>query len=355
MPTSVHDFPQFSRLPAELRDEIWTYCLPHRVCELDQPAPHIVFWVRGKEWGEGPWPCDLDHTTKMNGGLPLISRVCRESRSVVLKNGIVRKDLLDNQPLEAKWCSGVEADWTWQDRTRDSVHRNWEPGYEADFGSSGSLLHNLAWEASRTSSRKGCLMIEYLDQSFGSPNLFAHIAHFGPPIFVPLSPDKLRDAEALKLLPEWRVVMKVIVVHSDLKSVVEMGLFGLFGDARVQVIDVSEQNRVEEYFSLAEMCERKGSIKVRQDFSRESADSMKQQLRAVVMEQFRCEELAELMRPAIMFRLCTQMCNHVGYEYYSNASRLERYRERYRIEHGGDGRGRCRRVSCCGRRAKAWG
>ena len=90
-------------------------------------------------------------------------------------------------------------------------------------------------------------------------------------------------------------------------------LFGLFGDAQVQIVDVSQEAKVAAYFDLAETCERRTPVTIRQNFGRDSVDSMKNYLRQVIIDQFHSEELAATMHPAIMFRLCTRMCNHIGH------------------------------------------
>ena len=158
-------------------------------------------------------------------------------------------------------------------------------------------------------------MITYLDCGFGYPDPFDDVTPpttpYTPP---PLRFNESRDIEALRKLSTWLVVMRVVIVHSDLEGVVRTGLFGMLGDARVQVIDVCEEDKVEAFLSLAETCEHKSNVTVAQDFSRESVDSMMQKLRASVQKGYYSESLAsELhLRPAIMFRLCTRMCNHEG-------------------------------------------
>lgn len=164
-------------------------------------------------------------------------------------------------------------------------------------------------------SAGGSLMIHYLDEYFGTTNPFADIMPTpGQAIMFPPEPDKLRDYETLKQLPNWLVVMGVIVIYSDLEAAKATALLGLLGDAYVHVVGVSENARIEAFLNLAEMCERKGTIKGPQDFSREAADSMKKKLTAVVVQEFQSEELVAARHPAIMFRLCTRMCNHISHK-----------------------------------------
>ena len=313
MSTPTTYFPLFPKLPAELREEIWRYCLPHRYRELDQPVADIVFFAPDNQ--DGPWPCDLYHTTDMNARPPLISRVCHESRCVAFKTGgTLPRYPSAGWPVEARWHSGLENEEAWHDRARDAVHLNWEPACDPEYTSSGSPLHCLSWDASHESVG-GSMTIRCLDPSFDEHQLDGVDYTRAPgPFRNSLNPDKLRDLEALERQAEWLVVLRIIVVHSDFKAAAATGLFGLLGDARVQVIEVSEEARIEAFFDLAEACERKTSVTVRQDFHRESADSMKEKLSKSIVERFRSQKLAEAMRPAIMFRLCTQMCNHVRHE-----------------------------------------
>jgi hypothetical protein len=155
-------------------------------------------------------------------------------------------------------------------------------------------------------------MVDYLDESFGLPDPFEDLDLRAPT--GPVEPSKLTDLEILSRFQKWRVVMRVIVVHSDPRTAAETGLFGLLGDARVQIFDVSDQTRIEALFDFAEKCERQNPVTIAQNFHRESTDAVEQKLKTVIIEQFQSEELAAAMRPAVMFRLCTRMCNHTEYE-----------------------------------------
>ena len=200
----------------------------------------------------------------------------------------------------------------WQDRARNLAHLNWTSAYEPEYEYAGSPLDCIAWEVSRLPGGGSLLMIDYLDRFWGSPHSFADLAPIvNRPIVTALSPDELRDLNALKKLTNGLVVMRVIVVHCDIKTVAGTDLFGLLGDARVQIVDVADEARIEAFFAPAESSERKSSVTIGQDFGRESANSMRQKLRAVIIAQFCSEELAAAMRPAVRFRLCTRMCNNI--------------------------------------------
>lgn len=107
--------------------------------------------------------------------------------------------------------------------------------------------------------------------------------------------------DAFRQLPSWVVVMRVVVVHADFRTAAATGLFRLLGDARVQLIDVSDEARVNAFFDFAEGSERKGHVTVHQDLHRDSVESMEQKLREVIIKTFGSEELMPAMHPAIMF------------------------------------------------------
>ncbi|KEQ61344.1 uncharacterized protein M437DRAFT_51783 [Aureobasidium melanogenum CBS 110374] len=127
---------------------------------------------------------------------------------------------------------------------------------------------------------------------------------------IPICQDRQEDLAALKLLPEWRVVVRVIVIHLDFARAAKSGLFGLLGDEPVQVVDATSP-LVSQLYELAETCEREAyALTAAQDFTRMSAGDMDAMVKRVAFKTFHDHELSKRMRPAIMFRLCTEMCNH---------------------------------------------
>jgi len=184
---------------------------------------------------------------------------------------------------------------------QDSIqHLNWTSVYNADYQSQGSPLHTLAWKASQTSGIAS-LMEEFIAPLYKYP----FWGRFTPTF----RHDKAGDLEALQQISDWLVVMRIIVIHSEHKPAAKTGMFGLLGDAPVQIVAVSDDARVHAFYHLAETCERRTPVKVAQDFSRESVDSMKQRLRNRILRTHDSERLVAAMRPAIMFRLCTDGCN----------------------------------------------
>jgi hypothetical protein len=281
---SPDHFYLFPQLPAELRLAIWRYCLPYRISELDIPADQIVFRLDPG----APSPCNLWLTTYANGRPPVISYVCVESRAVAFETGsVLFYD--ETAPPEAWWHSGNSVTDPWHDRARDSLHVNWTAAYEADYQSYGSPIHHLAWEATRLSC-SGSLMLDQLRFEAGC--------------------DMSPILKAMRKLSTWAVVMRVIVVHADFPTAVATGLFGLLGDARVQLVHISHA-RIHSFFDLAEDGERNYPVTVRQNLRRDWVGSAGQELQDVICKAFGSKISMPTMEPVVMFRLCTKMCNRV--------------------------------------------
>ena len=98
---TFHPFPQ---LPPELREEIWRYCLPYQARELDVRLADNVYWNE-------PRPCQLQDTSLQNSHPPLLTRICRESRAVALKAGVLLTD--NTQPASADWYVATTISQSW--------------------------------------------------------------------------------------------------------------------------------------------------------------------------------------------------------------------------------------------------
>lgn len=268
-PQEPGTFHRFQRLPPELRVIIWRHCLPHRVVELDEPFDESGLAL----------PCGLELTSHMNGHPPLISRVCRESRVVALQSrSLIPKE---GMPEDAKWRTDTQLNIP-IDRSRDLVHLNWTPG-SPYYHSRGSSVSYLAWHAAWV-ARGGSLM-----------------------------KDNLRYAEidALKKMSSWLVVMRVVIIHARYEYAAKTGLFGLLGDAPVQVVEVSDEARVEAFFDFADESQRNGHVTHLQDLNRDSPEVVRRALDDALDRGFGIhKKQLPSMHPAIMFRLCTDMCNH---------------------------------------------
>lgn len=157
----------------------------------------------------------------------------------------------DRPTPDAEWESGLglETKDAWQDRVRDSAHLSWNPCMSEPWRSTGNPVGYLAWQASRRSG-VGSLMSGFFNPWVIGPSLIFPPSGFQTwakrDIKIPLAPSTLLELEGLKKLSKCLVVFRVIVVHSQLEHAVATGLFGLLGDACVQIVDASEEARVEE-------------------------------------------------------------------------------------------------------------
>lgn len=276
-------FHRFSHLPTELRLAIWRECLPRRVVEID---PHY------DEDDDVPSPCKWEHTTTLNRRLPVISRVCHESRMVACEAGHYR-DL--KAPPDAEWKSALRLNHSWIDSSRDTVHLHWIPFFEPLFSyctNGGSALDYLAWNASQ--AQGGSFMFNYLESNFdGDVDMEERIG-------------------ALQKLRRGAVVMRIIVVHTTIENAAKAELFGLLGDAPIQIVDASDTQRLDALFDLAEACEStRNFTATRQDFQKDSPELYKTTLKKKLVDAFQSQgaQMLSSLYPAIMFRLCPNFCN----------------------------------------------
>lgn len=275
-------FDFFSQLPTELRLLIWRLCLPNRVPELDYP------WVRSVDFDPLHPTCRLMHTTDLDRKAPVLTRVCHESRLVAFETGGYR----DHARSELWNSNLLVRKKSWLDPRRDTIHLNWTPSDLAGYNGPGSALDYLAWKA--TEARRGSFMFDYLGPYFDGEGV---------------SLDE-RIGVVQKLQNAF-VVMKIVVVHTTVQIVTKSGLFGLLGDAFVQLIDVTDESRLDALFKFAEECESDttGPIACKQVFCRKSADSYSKTLKEKLASTLG-QSLSLSLRPAIMFRFCPHFCNH---------------------------------------------
>lgn len=309
MSTAV-SFDRFTDLPPELRRAIWRLCIPSRICELDTPDSMLIYDTDDEK---SPVPCKLWQSTVINASPPAVTRVCRESRGIALETGGPPSVDAQHVPIDDRWASNTVPPWihAWEDQSRDSAHLYWDLDYECDFqAGTFSDVASVCWLAfwARRLRRPASIMLGRLNSR----------VEWDTPIEDDEQPDtddvndgQLEYIRAFKRIPEYLVIMQIIVVHTDFKTGAATELFGLLGDAPVQIVDMADASRVAEFFQLAEECERRSPVSVSQDFQRRPLALGKQKLKNAVLAGLRSEELLGRMRPAYMFRLCTLMCNHI--------------------------------------------
>ena len=324
-------FHPFPRLPTELREEIWRFCLPRRVSEMDYP---VDFMVYGSFDPKDKLPCSLRSTSISNARPPSLTRVCRESRRIAFESGKWVSLLMSQegespyQLHEDEWeaANCLDCDY-WQDPFRDSAHLNWTTSYRADiaYTTNGHPLISLVRESKRLNG-SASIMLGYISDSLMEREPFDEPIT-RPLKSLPIFHRKQQDLAALRLLPEWLVVVGVVVIHLHFTRAANTGLFGLSGDKYVQVVDATLP-LASQLYELAEACEDEVStITAAQDFARMSANDMDAMVKRVAFKTFHDHELPKRMRPAIMFRLCTEMCNHSttpGEERYLTRTRWDK-------------------------------
>ncbi|KAI0884787.1 uncharacterized protein GGS22DRAFT_164343 [Annulohypoxylon maeteangense] len=99
-------FPQFRRLPAEVRFMIWDLALPRRMVGLKESF--------GNDTEEFDNP-RYEFISKLPP--PSVAQVCRESRAIACQSG--RLVSIRNSPVYLPSCLRVQ--WTWFDSSRDSL------------------------------------------------------------------------------------------------------------------------------------------------------------------------------------------------------------------------------------------
>ncbi|KAI1141766.1 hypothetical protein F5Y05DRAFT_272393 [Hypoxylon sp. FL0543] len=279
-------FPLFPRLPTELRLAVWRECLPHRVVELQLPHSDVAFtYQRGQGQLE---PCKLELATYKNNRPPVISRVCRESRAVAFETvGRLGRD--PDEASDNHWDHRFAVREPWLDTARDVIHLHYDESWDLDYAkpTSGNPMRYAVWVASRTKSNQVSVNLMLL---LRPGSLWGDIIGL------------------LRLRSSWLVVVYVVVVHMDLEVALATGLFGLLGDAPVQIVDLRDQARIDAFNKLALTSEqRKPSAgqAIDKDSLRGEVVSLEYMIRVTFMGQ---REPPPAMYPAVMYRLCTETC-----------------------------------------------
>lgn len=76
------------------------------------------------------------------------------------------------------------------------------------------------------------------------------------------------EMEHVTKMLSWLVVMRVVHIDASREDAAKTGLFGLLGDALVQVVDFSEEKRVNAFFELMHELQREGHVTHYQNLKR---------------------------------------------------------------------------------------
>jgi hypothetical protein len=102
------------------------------------------------------------------------------------------------------------------------------------------------------------------------------------------------------------VILPPVAIHADVET--SAGVFGLLADARVQLVDADDKSRIDVFMVLGEA----PYVTTGAKFGQEDLVSAKEALRDAVKAVFGSEDEAPVIRPAVMFWLCTRMCISVN-------------------------------------------
>jgi hypothetical protein len=288
------EFWRFADLPPELRDEIWLHCLPHRVEEFDV-AQGKAFYHNHRNPDRLPL-CTLAATTYLNFRPPLITQVCREARDIAFKTGSYEEYKPVRAP-KAYWVKPGDISLSgkiWRSRSSPKlVHLNWDRsyslhGYYSGYSGQTDPLRCLEHTVLMRSSR-GSMMKNYLSTSIGRDRLEVFDQH-----------------------QQWLVVMHLVVIHAPTRIVAESGLFGLLGDAPIQIVEVANVDEIEAMYKFAEQCyERTRGLCKKSEFRRSGA-ALEKYLNHLLTPAYgpdRVPSYATSIRAAVMFRVCHQNCS----------------------------------------------
>jgi hypothetical protein len=223
----------FMNFPLEIRRMIWKECLPHRVIEFEKRTYNRATVCRRKR------------TTSMNLKIPALAHVCSESRAVVLESG------------GGGWTT-LELDKTgWLNPDRDVVFQHWK----LKDGSRPEGLHYAAWDdLIRGNPRK--LAIPNVLKFSGRCQGMGVVADSFWVLYPSLNnrpeetpwkncPNWLNSMfDDFRKRDEWLVSMDMCIIHASPEAGRRSGLFGLMGDAPVQLVDVADVQRITEFWQL---------------------------------------------------------------------------------------------------------
>lgn len=243
---SEDQFHYFPRLPKEIRELIWECCLPNRIAEYDGPW-HLLDGFRVRQ------ACHPKSSMRENSRLPAIAAVNFESRQVVMRSGTWMK--IEDQG--APWLKSI-----WVQPRIDVLHLNW-------------VRHCWMVEAHSFGNRSWFEVESFVckvsELGMGQLSITADVIHpfrldmladdyhnYVSPnsldLEVPSSPDDEDVADFASLagraeeIPRvLHVAMAAVSLHVSREAASKSGLFGLLGDAPVQMVDVNDNARLERF------------------------------------------------------------------------------------------------------------
>lgn len=216
---TTKQFPQFPNLPPEIRLLIWRECLPFRVFEIDtRPRREWLLPTPRKL----P-PCTFRWSHEKNYSPPVIAQVCRESRAVALESRSNEERMLHEPP--SRWFS-----------PRLSIaFMHGKPVFSDDWEQAISRVPDLHWYADRC----------------GAAGFDASVMHeFDNEEGYAACRNGFLDAIAER--KDYPVCVETVVIHASVEAARNSGLFGLLGDAPLQLVDATDARKIARFQALWE-------------------------------------------------------------------------------------------------------
>jgi hypothetical protein len=286
---NFHLFPQ---LPTELQLMIWDHCLPSRVLELTYPVDTSAFDMNDPE---RMLPCrKLADQTVVDTHPPRIARVCRQSREIAFRT--LRQLEFPPRLTENSWYFACQVSpMPFFDTLRTQfVHLSWDPWEEGLAYCQGNALAHLDWVARQTTLNRCSFNFRLLEWCQAYPE--DHGWNWTIADFIAV----------MRRRASWTaVILEPIVIHAEARNPALGGLFGPLGDARVQIVDVEDQDRIDRFFALIGAPGVLMSSNTTKDMFAAEMNKVQSTAEAV----FGSVGPAPKFRPAVMFRLCGGMAN----------------------------------------------
>ncbi|KAF3074514.1 hypothetical protein CFAM422_003563 [Trichoderma lentiforme] len=234
-------FSHFSKLPPEIRRHIWQYCLPHRTAEED--FPYLL--LDGNESRQACW---AKSSTYQNAQKPVIAFVNRESRRVALEHGQIWEPP-DPHSLESIWVQP----------SRDALLLNYTRTCDlvmyGTIDAASSVVVMFLWRAEEHKMQP-CIVAKILHDFNLKMLLDGAAASENPRIMYEHadsgdSGDIAGYAECIQLQKiVLGIAMGAISLHISAEAALGSGLFGLLGDAPVQLVDFDDEARLRRFYTL---------------------------------------------------------------------------------------------------------
>lgn len=234
-------FHYFTRLPPEIRHLIWQHCLPCRVAQEDE----AYFLLDGNESRQA---CLANRIRVRNSQPPAIAFVSKESRQVALEHGV-----------ELELQDTLSMDLIWVQPRRDMLHLNWV-----------RRRYNV-WGNADDPTSPICMFLWRAEDHRMEPSVVAEIIHpfdleallnGGEGAIVSRDPwlfyhnGQNQELSDIAACVDWQrsigIAMAAVSLHITEEAALQSGLFGLLGDAPVQMVDFKDDARLREFQALFE-------------------------------------------------------------------------------------------------------